>query len=107
MNTFSYFNSNIIPNNMNNMQVAMTVIKILCNPNRFAIISLLSGTKKDFCVSEIAEEVGISQSLASHQLSYLEARGVVRSMRMCQSMCYMLTTSLITKKIVGVIKLLK
>ncbi|OGI59576.1 hypothetical protein A2814_01110 [Candidatus Nomurabacteria bacterium RIFCSPHIGHO2_01_FULL_38_19] len=107
MNTFSYFNSNIIPNNMNNMQVAMTVIKILCNPNRFAIISLLSGTKKDFCVSEIAEEVGISQSLASHQLSYLEARGVVRSMRMGQSMCYMLTTSLITKKIVGVIKLLK
>jgi len=91
---------------MNNMQV-MTVIKILCNPNRVAIISLLSGTKKDFCVSEIAEEVGISQSLASHQLSYLEARGVVHSTRMGQSICYMLTASSMTKKIVGVIKLLK
>ena len=107
MNTPSYINSTIIPNNMSNMQVAMTVIKILCNPNRLAIISLLSGTKKDFCVSEIAEEVGISQSLASHQLSYLEARGVVHSMRMGQSMCYMLTASPITKKIVRVIKLLK
>ena len=89
------------------MQVAMTVIKILCNPNRFAMISLLLGSKKDFCVSEIAEEVGISQSLASHQLSYLEARGVVHSMRMGQSMCYMLTVSPMTKKIIGVIKLLK
>ena len=107
MNTSSYINSTIIPNNMNNMQVAMTVIKILCNPNRFAMISLLLGSKKDFCVSEIAEEVGISQSLASHQLSYLEARGVVHSMRMGQSMCYVLTASPMTKKIVGVIKLLK
>jgi len=107
MNTFSYINSSIIPNNMNNMQVAMTIIKILCNPNRFATISLLSGSKKDFCVSEIAKEVGISQSLASHQLSYLEARGVVHSMRMGQSMCYILTVSPVTKKIVGVIKLLK
>lgn len=92
---------------MNNMQEAMVVIKILCNPNRFAIVSLLSGTKKDFCVSEIAEEVGISQSLASHQLSYLEARGIVSSMRMGQSMCYMLSALPITKKVVGVIKLLK
>ena len=107
MNTSSYINNTIIPNNMNNMQVAMTVIKILCNPNRFAMISLLLGSKKDFCVSEIAEEVGISQSLASHQLSYLEARGVVHSMRMGQSMCYMLTVSPMTKKIIGVIKLLK
>ena len=107
MNTSSYINSTIIPNNMNDMQVAMTVIKILCNPNRFAIISLLSGTKKNFCVGEIAEEVGISQSLASHHLSYLGARGVVKNIRMGQSMCYILTTSLITKKIVEVLKLLK
>lgn len=107
MNTSSYINSNIIPNNMNNMQVAMTVIKILCNPNRFAIVSLLSSAKKNFCVYEIAKEVGISQSLASHQLSFLEGRGVVHSMRMGQSMCYMLTSSLVTKKVVGVIKLLK
>ncbi|MHB1316751.1 MAG: ArsR/SmtB family transcription factor [Minisyncoccota bacterium] len=92
---------------MNNMQEAMIVIKILCNPNRFAIVFLLSGTKKDFCVSEIAKEVGISQSLTSHQLSYLEARGIVNSVRMGQSMCYMLSTLPITKKVVGVIKLLK
>lgn len=105
MSMSSYINS--IPNNMKNMQESMVIIKILCNPNRFAIVSLLSGAKKDFCVSEIAEEVGISQSLASHQLSYLEARGVVQSMRMGQSMCYMLSSLPITKKVVGVINLLK
>ena len=92
---------------MSNVQEAMIVIKILCNPNRFAIVSLLSGSKKDFCVSEIADAVGISQSLTSHQLSYLEARGVVQSMRMGQTMCYMLSTTPITKKVIGVIKLLK
>ncbi len=92
---------------MNNMQDAMVVIKILCNPNRFSIISLLSKIKSDICVSEIAKEVGISQSLASHQLSYLEARGVVKSMRMGQSMCYMLSSLPITKKVIEITKLLK
>jgi len=105
MKILSYIN--IIPKNMNKTQVAITTIKILSNPNRFAIVSLLSKTKKDLCVNEIAESVGISQSLASHQLSYLEARGVVASMRMGQSMCYVLTNSLMKKKVVGVIKLLK
>lgn len=92
---------------MSSTQAAMTIIKILCNSNRFAIVSLLSGAKRDLCVSEIAKEVGISQSLASHQLSYLEARGVVSSIRMGQSMCYILSTLPITKKVVGVAKLLK
>lgn len=92
---------------MSATQAAMTIIKILCNPNRFAIISLLSGAKRDLCVSEIAKEIGISQSLASHQLSYLEARGVVHSMRMGQSMRYILSSLPITKKVVGVAKLLK
>ena len=92
---------------MNNAQVAMTVMKILCNPNRFAIVSLLSKSKKDFCVNDIAEKVGISQSLASHQLSYLEGRGVVTSTRMGQLTCYTLTSASITKKVVNVSKLLK
>jgi len=92
---------------MSRTQEAMIIIKILCNPNRFAIISLLSGTKNDFCVGEIAEAVGISQSLTSHQLSYLEARGVVQSMRMGQTMCYMLSSGSVVKKIVEIIKLLK
>lgn len=92
---------------MSTAQAAMTIIKILCNSNRFAIISLLSGAKRDLCVSEIAKEVGISQSLASHQLSYLEARGVVSSTRMGQSMCYALSAMPITKKVVGIAKLLK
>ncbi|MFT7558004.1 MAG: DNA-binding transcriptional ArsR family regulator [Planctomycetota bacterium] len=92
---------------MKNIEEAMVVIKILYNTNRFSIVSLLSGTREDFCVSEIAEEIGISQSLASHQLSYLEARGIVSSVRMGQSMCYTLSPLPITKKVIGVIKLLQ
>jgi len=52
-------------------------------------------------------EVGISQSLASHQLSYLEVRNVVTNVRMGQSRCYMMNPSPVTKKVVAVIKLLK
>lgn len=91
---------------MNNVQI-MTIMKILCNSNRFAILSFLSNTKKDLCVNEIAKEIKISQSLASHQLAYLEARGIVNSTRMGQSMCYMLSPLPITKKVIGVINFLK
>lgn len=52
-------------------------------------------------------EVGISQSLASHQLSYLEVRNVVVNVRMGQSRCCMMNPSPVTKKVVAVIKLLK
>lgn len=106
MNMSSYINI-IITNNMNNIQEGMMVIKILCNQNRFAIISLLSNSKNDLCVGQIAKGVGISQSLASHQLSYLEGRGVVISKRMGQSICYLLSDKTITKKVVNVIKILK
>lgn|GEM_PF-5877442 len=45
-----YINKSIILNIINNMQIAMimTIIKILCNLNRFAIISFLSSAKKNF-----------------------------------------------------------
>jgi len=92
---------------MSNTEESMTIMKILCNPNRFAILSLLSDITNDICVNEIAEKVGISQSLASHQLSYLEARGIVKSMRMGKTICYELDTSTLVKKSVKVINLLK
>ena len=89
------------------MQQAMVTMKILCNPNRLIILSLLLGVKKDLCVNQIAEKVGISQSLASHQLSYLEVRGIVENIRMGQTTCYVLSSSSLAKKVVKVIKLLK
>ncbi len=86
---------------------SMKIIKVLCNPNRFIILLLLLEIKEDICVNEIAEKVGISQSLASHQLAYLEARGIIKSIRMGKTICYELSNISLTKKAIKIIKLLK
>jgi len=85
---------------------APTVIKILSNASRFAIMKLLFNTKKDLCVHEISEKVGISQSATSHQLAYLEACGVVSSVSMGKTRCYMPTNTHIANKIKAIINLL-
>ena len=85
----------------------VSVIKILSNTNRYAIMKLLLGAKKDFCVHEISEIVGMSQSATSHQLSYLEAWGVIESVRMGKTRCYLPTDSAIVSKISKVIKSLE
>lgn len=79
-------------------------IKILSNANRYAIMNLLLNSRKDICVHELSEQLGISQSATSHILSYLEARGVVESVRMGKTKCYVPTHTELTKKIRGVIK---
>lgn len=92
---------------MKNLQEALDSMKILSNANRFAIMSLLFAAKKDLCVNEIAEAIGISQSLASHQLAYLEAHGVVEGHRMGQMICYVPSATSLSKKVAGVIRSLK
>lgn len=66
---------------------AIIAFKILADTTRFRILSLLY-TSEAMCVYEIAEAVGISHSAASHQLLNLEARGVLRSFRDGQNVCY-------------------
>lgn len=86
---------------------ARSAMKILSNANRYDLMKLLLGTKRDLCVHELSETVGISQSATSHQLAYLEARGVVKSIRMGKTKCYLPTTAPLTKKIAHVIASLK
>ena len=92
---------------MKNLQEASLSIKILSNSNRFAIMSLLFDAKKDLCVNEIAEAIGISQSLTSHHLAYLEARGVVEAHRMGQMICYIPSATPLSKKVARIIQSLK
>ncbi|MBI2097737.1 MAG: winged helix-turn-helix transcriptional regulator [Candidatus Vogelbacteria bacterium] len=87
--------------------ISYTALKILSNSNRLAIMSLLFDAKKDLCVNEIAEAIGISQSLASHQLAYLEARGVIEAHRMGQMICYIPSATPLSKKVARVIESLK
>jgi len=86
---------------------ARSVMKILSNSNRFDLMKLLLNTKRDLCVHELSENVGISQSATSHQLAYLEARGVVRSIRMGKKKCYLPADAPLTKKVAKVIDSLK
>ena len=70
-------------------------------------MKLLLSTKRDLCVHEVSEIIGMSQSATSHQLAYLEAQGVVEGHRMGQTMCYMPTGSTLTRKVEKVIQSLK
>ena len=63
-------------------------------------------TKKNLCVNEIAKAISVSQSLASHQLAYLEAFGVIKGHKTGQVTCYMPTKISLSKKIKQIIKLL-
>lgn len=75
---------------------AITVLKILSDPTRFRILSMLLDSPEGLCVYEIAEGVGISHSAASHQLAKLEAHGIVESFREGQTVCYELRDSELT-----------
>jgi ArsR family transcriptional regulator len=81
-----------------------TSFKILSDPTRLDIICLLFDNREGLCVSEIAESVGVSQSAVSHQLSKLEARGVVRSFREGQTICYSIADNELTKSLERVMK---
>jgi ArsR family transcriptional regulator len=82
-----------------------TIFKILSDPTRLRILTLLLGEGKELCVYEIAEGVGISHSAASHQLSKLEAHNVVTSFREGQTICYEVAETEQAKKLISVIRL--
>jgi DNA-binding transcriptional ArsR family regulator len=108
MNTRSYIVYDMVTqHSTQGTQEAVNALKILSNPNRFAIMSLLLTSKNDLCVHEIAERIGISQSLTSHLLAYLEAHGVVEGMRMGQTKCYMPSHTPLLGKVKRIIKSLK
>ena len=88
MNVCSYISKSMKPLYLEKVSKATTAFKILSDPTRFRILSLLFESKEELCVTDIAEMVNISHSAASHQLSKLEAHGIVSSYRDGQTMCY-------------------
>jgi ArsR family transcriptional regulator len=55
------------------------ICKVLANPKRIRIISVLKDTEKS--VTEISKALGISQSNTSQHLMIMKAKGVVKSRR--------------------------
>lgn len=78
---------------------ATDTFRLLSDPTRFEILDLLFWTKKELCVGEIAEAVGISHSAASHQLEKLEGRGIVLCSRKGQMRCYEVIQNSLTKQL--------
>lgn len=70
-------------------------------------MKLILNAKNDYCVHELSEAIGMTQSATSHQLAYLEARGLVKSVRTGKTKCFMPTNSTLTRKILAVINSLK
>ena len=67
---------------------AIVALKILSDTTRLRILALLYRAPDGMCVYEIADAIGISHSAASHQLTKLEAHGVLESFRDGQNICY-------------------
>ncbi len=61
----------------------------LGDATRYKLIQLLS-RKEELCVSELAEEIGISTAGASQHLKILEQAGLVDRNRMGQKICYVI-----------------
>lgn len=109
MSIHSYMKIKSIKNFLNIDQAITTSasLKLLSDPTRLKILCLLFANRGGLCVYEVADEVGISHSAASHQLSKLEARNIAESFRDGQTICYKIIKSDLTKNLEKVIKVFK
>lgn len=67
----------------------INVFHLLGDKTRFKIFKLLL-SKKEYCVSEIAEKVGISVPAASQHFRIFELVGLVDRLRYGQMICYVI-----------------
>ena len=67
--------------------IMSSVFNTLGDTTRFTIFQILV-KRKDACVSDIADIVGITVPAASHHLKILEMNGLARKERMGQMICY-------------------
>jgi len=78
-----------IPSSEEVIQLHANLCSALADPNRIILIYALSGGSKN--VSQLTNEVGISQSSVSRHLKILKERGLVRATRDGINMVYEIT----------------
>lgn len=71
------------------LEKAAFILKTIAHPTRLAIIDLLS-KKGSLTVTEICDELGLEQSLASHNLSAMKVKGILSSERKGKKVIYSL-----------------
>ena len=67
----------------------VAVFSALGDKTRFNLLGMLA-KNEDICVSELANEIGISNAGVSQQLKILEQAGLVERNRKGQKICYVL-----------------
>ncbi len=72
------------------------VLRTAGDENRLKILCVIF-TKKKPCVSDIAEELGLSIAIVSHHLQALQKEGLLESVRDGKKMCYSLPKSMFVK----------
>lgn len=75
------------------------IFKALGEPARMAILKLLPDSddcKDVYNVSELAEELGLSQPTVSHHLCVLKNAGLVQCRKMCRDKYYWLDRPVLT-----------
>ena len=82
----------------NNLYILTEFFKVLGNPTRIRILLLLM--EQDSCVSDLAKQLGITQSAVSHQLSLLKSNKLVKQHRDGKMVFYTLVDELKLKKLV-------
>ena len=72
------------------------ILKTVAHPVRLQIIGMLA-KKSNLTVTDIYEQIGIEQSLASHHLVKMKENGILECRRDGKTMLYSLTDKKITK----------
>ncbi|MEX0654846.1 MAG: metalloregulator ArsR/SmtB family transcription factor [Phycisphaeraceae bacterium] len=88
------------PPNLTREQLAGR-LKSIADPVRLAILHRLP-PNADHCeqlynVSELAEEIGVSQPTISHHLRHLRQAGLVHSRKMCRDVYYWVNHAAVTE----------
>lgn len=68
-------------------QRLVDVFNALGDKTRFRLLSILS-KNDEICVTELADQIGISNAGVSQQLKVLEQAGLIERNRMGQKICY-------------------
>lgn len=85
---------------------AAAIFSIIADPTRCRIIKLLiEASKSGQCVYEVAESIKLTHSAASHQLNKMEDLKIVECYREGQTMCYQLTDTDFTHKLVKALEI--
>lgn len=78
--------------------------KILGDPTRVKLLLLLS--QNEYCVSELAEQTGMTNSAVSHQISLLRAKRLLRRHKSGKQVYYSTTSTTKPKidKLIGLVQ---